>query len=1037
MNLIFAILILAGVVVVNRLPIEQYPNVSLDMATITTLWFGASSEEIERLVTRKIEDQIGDVRGCDRIVSVSQPDLSVITIKFREDLSADDYQAAFEDLRAHLDRVTDLPQDVEEPLLERVSTDEVMPLVQVAVVNHKGVAEAMIRRVALDLKDRIRGVEGVTQVRIIGMRDPELHILFDKPRLEAHNLSLAQAAAALRSSNVNLPAGYLPSGDTEITIRSQGEAKTPRELGEINIVRSLGGAHVRLRDLARIEPTFERAVWTARVNGFPAVLLYVLKEESANSLTVRDRLSKLLSGYESRLTSDGIGLEIQADSTAVISSRLGVLQNNLFLGLFLVFAVLWVAIGFRNSVLAIVGIPFSFLCAVIFMRLLDVSLNAVSIFSLVLVTGMLVDDAIVVLENIYRHIEMGKPPRAAVIEGTQEVLWPVISSTMTTVAAFLPLLVMTGVLGEFFSIVPKTVTVALLASLFECLLILPVHYLDWGARRPAATRSRKAGPGWVRRRLLAIYDRVLGQFLAYRYIGLGALAACVLFVWQSMGVLTKEMFPSDFPTFIIDFHAHPGSSLAATAREVDRFTPVIDAFKPDRVVRASATIGVQFNDDNQRILRSDVAQMWVDVAPAVNRSADPSRTINDVRDALNRFMQEHPDCGIERVRVWPIRDGPPVGKPVAIRVEHPDYNEARRVADEIEARLRTMRGVSDISDNLRMGGRELVLTVDDARASELGLTFLDVATALRGARDGLKVGVYKDTLHDEDLDIKVRYDDAFVHDVNQLLDIDILSPVTGRLIKLRQVGRLHFDQSYTNRFHYDSKRAVLVTANVDTTVTDATIVNSAILDEFAGRTDDKLNIVAGGQFAETQASFDSLLDSGVIALALMYLILASQFRSYGQPLVVLTTVVFGMMGMLTGLIVNGYPFSVVTGIAMVGLSGVVVNDALVLLDFINMKRSEAVSVVEAIHIACRDRMRPILLTTITTMVGLAPMALGVGGYSKIWSPFATSMCWGLGVATVLTLCVVPALYLILEDATRYFANLLGRPAPVGAGLDTP
>lgn len=1041
MNLIFAVLIVTGLVVVNRLPIEQYPDVSLDMATITTLWFGASSEETERLITRKIEEEIEDIRGCDRIISISQPDLSVITVKFREDISQSDFEAAFEDLRSRLDRVTDLPEDVEEPRLERVSTDEVMPLVQVAVVNQGGIQESMIRRIAIDLKDRVRALEGVTRVRIIGMREPELQVLLDKALLEKHNLSLAQVAQALRAGNVNLPAGYLPSGDTELTIRSEGEAKKPDDLGDINIVRSLKGAHVRLRDIARIEETFERGVWTARVNGHPAVLLYVLKDKFANSLEVREELAGMLAEYQKNLGIDGVSLEIQADSTAVISGRLAVLQNNLSVGLLLVFGILWFSVGVRNAMLAIVGIPFAFLCAIIFMRILDVSLNAVSVFSLVLVMGMIVDDAIVVLENIYRHTELGLPLREAVIVGAEEVLWPVISSSMTTVAAFLPLLVMTGVIGEFFSIIPKTVTVALVASLVECLIILPVHYLDWGPRK-ASTKTAtgnnldSTGAGPIRRRILAAYDRILGQFLAYRYGGLVALLACGLFVWQATGVLTKEMFPSDFPTFVVDFHARPGMKLEATAREVDRFAPVFNSFMPDQLVRASATIGVQFNEDNQRILRPDVAQMWVDVSPEVSRSSDPSKIIKTVRVALNDYMEQLSDCGIERIRVWPIRDGPPVGKPVAIRVEHPDYDEARRVVDDIKNRLREMPGVSDISDNLQIGGRELVLSVDDAKASELGLTFLDVATALRGARDGLMVGVYKDTLHDEDLDIKVRYADAYAKEVDQLMDVDILSPVTGQLVKLRQVGRLRFEQSYTNRYHFDSKRAVTVTADVDTDVTDASIVNAGIIDEFGKLQDDKLKIVSSGQFAETQASFESLLDSGVIALALMYLILASQFRSYAQPIVVLTTVLFGVMGMLMGLILNGYPFSVVTGIAMVGLSGVVVNDALVLLDFINKRRAEGDSVIEAIHSACRNRMRPILLTSATTMAGLAPMALGVGGYSKIWSPFATSMCWGLAVATVLTLCIVPALYLILEDAKHFGARLLGREMVAAGASDT-
>jgi multidrug efflux pump subunit AcrB len=1027
MNLLFVLFIVAGIVVLQRLPIDVYPDTSLDLATITTPYIGASSEEVERLVTREIEKEIEEVLGRDRIVSVSQPDVSVITVKFREDMSASEYEAAFDDLRTRLDRVADLPEDAEEPILERLTTDEIMPLLQIGVYStDPSVDEQMLRRVTVDVQDQLRRFAGVKRVRLIGLRDREVHILLDKDQLEKHGLSLRRVADIVRASNLNLPAGNLEVGGSEITLRGVGEVTDPEAFGDICVVRSPQGAHVQLRDIARVESTFERAVWAARVNGQPAIILTVSKQRGANSLTVREEIGAFVDQYVEGLDIPGIRVEIQNDATAIIASRLGVLQNNLGVGIVMVFVVLCVAIGMRNALLAIVGIPFAFLCAVIFMHVIGVSLNAVSVFSLVLVSGMIVDDAIVVLENIYHHHQSGMPLREAVVVGTEEVLWPVVSSTMTTVVAFLPLLVMTGVLGRFFSIVPKTVTVALVASLFECLMILPVHYLDWGPRgrskeMAAALANPAEATGW-RARCYAFYDRLLGQVLAYRVLGPVVIVACGLFVWQAQRTLTVEMFPSDFPTFVVDFHNRPGASLAATAAEVERYAEVINGFKPDPLVRSASAIGVQVNEDGQRIMRTDIAQMWIDVSPDSRHAADPVEVINDVRAALVEYQASHPESTIESMRAWPVRDGPPVGKPVAVRVEHPDYEVARGVADRIKAHLRTLPGVSEINDNLQLGNRELRLVVDDERASEHGVVFLDVATALRGATDGLTVGEFKDTEHDEDLDIKVRYDQKFVTDVDQLGDIDVVSSVTGATLKLKQVGDLVFDQTYTNRFHYDTKRAIEITAAVDTEVTDARIVNQRVMEEFGplAEGDERLDIVAGGQYAETQASFQSLWQSAAIALCLMYLILASQFRNYGHPLVVMTAVMFGVMGMIIGLVVNDYPFSVVTGIAMVGLSGVVVNDALVLIDFINVERRRGTLLVEAIHVGCRRRLRPIILTTITTVVGLAPMALGLGGYSKIWSPFAMSMCWGLVFATMLTLLVVPALYQLLEDVRGLF-----------------
>ncbi len=1034
MNLVFIVLIVAGILVLDRLPVDVYPDTALDVATITTLYLGASSEEVERLVTRKIEEEIGDVLGRERIISVSQPDASVITVKFREDMTPQEYEAAFEDLRSRLDRVADLPDDAEEPILERVTTDEVIPIMQVAVYQTGDFNETILRRVALDIKDEMRRLPGVKRVRVIGLREREIHIMVDKNQLEKHELSLPHVAEIIRASNLNLPAGNIEIGDSEITLRSEGEMASPYAFGDVCIVRSPTGAHVHLRDIATIDESFERAVWTARVNGQHAIILPVAKDRGANSLAVRAAVGDYLDEYMSRLDIEGVQLEVQADATAIISSRLNVLKNNLVVGLVLIFVVLWVAVGMRNAMLAIVGIPFSFLCATIFMYVIDVSLNAVSVFSLVLVSGMIVDDAIVVLENIYHHAERGVPLREAVIIGTDEVLWPVITSSMTTVVAFMPLLMMTGVLGRFFSIVPKTVTVALVASLFECLVILPVHYLDWGPR-PKRIRPRDEKPadvladqrGW-RRVIYNAYDRILGQVLAYRYLGPVVLGACLLFVWQAQRTLTVEMFPSDFPTFVVDVNNRPGASLDATAREVENLATVIDGFKPDPLVRSASAVGVQVNEDSQRIMRTDIAQMWIDVNNQSASVGDPVEVLNRVRTALNDYLAAHPESTVESIRVWPVRDGPPVGKPVAIRVEHPDFDVARPIVDQIKDYLRTLPGVHDITDNLQIGNRELVLRVDDDRASELGVTFLDVATALRGATDGLRVGVYKDTAHDEDLDIKVRYASEYVQDVDQLREIDVVSAVSGKPIRLHQVADLRFDQTYTNRYHYDTKRAVEITAAVDKNVTDERVVNRLVQQTFGplAASDDTLDIIAGGQFAETQESFASLSNSAAIALLLMYLILASQFRSYLQPVVVLTAVVFGVMGMILGLVLNDYPFSVVTGIAMVGLCGVVVNDAIVLLDFINQERRSGRDLVDAIRTGGIRRLRPIMLTTITTIVGLAPMALGIGGYSKIWSPFAMSMCWGLVFATILTLVVVPALYLILEDAKVLAARVFRR-----------
>ncbi len=1047
-NLLFVVFIVAGVVVYHALPVDVYPDISLDTAVIRTDWYGASAEDVERLITKKIEDEVEDVAGLSRIVSYSQQDFSAVGVKFDEELKPEAFEASFQAVRERLDRVQDLPDTAEPPELTRLTVGEIWAVVQVGVIDEAEVGEKVIRQIARNLKDRLREVEGVAKVRITGDRERQLHVLVDKDQLEKYGLSLTDVAQILSTTNQNIPAGTLEitadgaapgadgtdASDGELVMRAVGDLAAPEALRDVIIRKSPTGAHVRLGDLAEIREGFERRIFDARFDGKPCMLLDVAKEHQADAVELRDRIDAFLTEYQEKHVRNGVRIAFTNDSTVMIRSRLNVLKRNLGVGMILVFSAMWMFIGLRNSMLALVGIPFAFLCAFLFMWMIDVSINAVSVFSLVLVSGIIVDDAIVVLENIYRHVQEGKPLQAAVIDGTGEVLWPVCTATATTLGAFLPMLIMPGVIGKFFAIIPKTVTVALIASLFECLIILPAHYLDWGPRgkkkvgRDRLDHERPAGSiARLGLKLRGAYERLLTEVLGVRYLFAVVLVVAVVFAMQASRFLRVEMFPSDFPLFIVDVNARPEASLRETTRITDRMFTVFDEF-PDDIRRYSCGLGVQFNEDSQLLQRPNIAQVWVELSQQAQEKRDPEAVMNAVRDALLAWMARTPDHGIESIRVWPIQDGPPVGKPVAIRVEHNDYGVAAGIAERIKGRLRQIDGVYDVTDNLDLGQHEVRLTLDEAQAAEHGLTFLDAATVLRGANEGLLAGIYKDTEYDEDVDIMVKYARGYRRSINDMLDADVRAP-DGALVKLGQIASVQFDQTYAALYHYNTRRAVLVTANIDTERgADATSVNRLIQAEFSPLTEqiDDLNIVSGGQYEETHKSFASLRYAAVISVCVIYLVMAAQFRSYLQPIVVIMAIVFGAVGMTLGLVAHGYPFSVVTAVAMVGLCGVAVNDAIVLISFVNDERNRGTPVFEAVCIACRRRARPIVLTTVTTVLGLLPMALGLGGYSKIWSPFATIMCYGLSAATVLTLVLVPAFYMMVDDVKRWTTQRFAR-----------
>ena len=1048
MNLMFIVLIFAGVLVVDIMPVDVYPDVDLDEATVDTFWPGASAEDVERLITDGIEDEIVDIRGIGRITSDSKPDASHIQIKFREDVSSTELDAAFRQVRAAVDRVVDLPPDAEKPLVTRISLGEIFPLLWVVVEDVGGVDEGVLHNVVLKLKPMLRDIPGVAKVDDKLIRERELHIRVDREAIRKLGMTLDDVASVLQQYNRTVPSGTLPEPRGEYSLRATGEVREPVEFGDIAVRKDHRGGHVYLRDIAMPVESFERKRFFARLNGHDCKALGVAKTLEADSRQVARRVQDTIDAFHKSLSpgmQSAIRVTTCLDSSDIIRSRIRILMKNLLSGVGLVFLALWAVMGLRNSILAIIGIPFSFLCALIFMHMLGVTINAVSLFALVLCTGMIVDDAIVVLENIYRHVEMGRQTegetskerrlRDAIINGTNEVMWPVISSSATTVVAFLPMLIMSGTTGKFFSIIPKTVTVVLLASLVECLLMVPVHYHTFGPRgRWRSKGDQPSRAGGVRAGLLEMviswYDRLLAGVLRYRYLaplpllGLGFVTYCVA------PLLRVNLFPSDFQLVAVDIKSWDEASLDQTGKAVAPLEDIVLSLGPQYVKSVLAAFGMIATDDNEALSRNNLAQLQVQLADTEDVTTDPDVVADRIREAIQRYVDAHPDCGVQSFRVWTPQDGPPIGKPVAIRIETNDLSVAKRLAERYKYRLAQMDGVFGVSDDLDFGPKQINLRLNEDIASAHQLTQPHLSRALRTANDGLVVSTFKDTRTGEDLDVRLLFDKVYRRNLADLLDIDIRTP-GGYLVRLKDICELDMSQGYASIPHFNSHRVVTVTAGVDTDRTTAHAVNSLVREEFAPvlATMPNVRVTYGGQYGETIASFNSLYRAFAIAMVVVYMLLATQFRCYAQPFVVILTVPFACVGVVAGLLLCDYPFTIMTFIAIVGLTGVIVNDSIVMLDFVNKRLAAGLATAEAIRAACRLRFRPVILTTVTTVLGLLPLALGWGGTSKIWSPFASSFAWGLAFSTVVTLVIEPALYHIVQDAVSFLRRRRQAPAP--------
>ncbi len=481
-NVLFFVCVGAGLVAYVRTPVDFFPDISFNTSLIVTIWTGSSAEEVERLVTTKIEEEIRQIEGMKEMRSTSQAGISSILVEWDETLSELEYESAFNDLRAAIDRVTDLPPDAEEPFLRELSVGEELPAMRIQVVDVEGLGETALREVTRETRRRLERLPGIEKVRIQGEHEREVRVLVDRDALLRHGLTVLDLVERIRLRNMNLPAGSLSSLGTEITLRATGDYTRVEEILHTVVRESLdGGSPVRLSDVARVELGLEKRKFYGRYNGYPALVLGIIKEDGAHLLRVSEEVDRWLAEYAS-FVPQGVELHKTSDTSAWVRSRMQTLWENLRTGIFLVAGILWLTLGFRNALLTVIAVPFSFLAALVLFPLLDITINSISLGAMLLVSGMLVDDAIIVLENIYRRIEEGEELRDAIVNGTEEVLWPVVSAVSTSCAAFFPLLLMTGTSGEFFSILPKTVIVCLIASLFECLIILPAHYLDWGSR---------------------------------------------------------------------------------------------------------------------------------------------------------------------------------------------------------------------------------------------------------------------------------------------------------------------------------------------------------------------------------------------------------------------------------------------------------------------------------------------------------------------------------------------------------------------------
>jgi multidrug efflux pump subunit AcrB len=1011
-NLAMLLTFLSGGYFYATMTREVFPEIPLDMVAITTTYSDISPEQIEKEITIPIEDAVHAITGVDEVDSRSLEGVSMIELKLEQGASV---TKVAQDVRSEIERTVDLPKDADDPVVVEIESQ--FPVINVTVRGNA--PEADLRAVAKELESGIEGIRGVASVVLTGYRDREVSVELDPERLAAFQVGAGQVADAVAARNLDLPAGLIRGSKTEYLVRTVGEYADPTQLADTVVLRRADGRHVRLGDVADVKVAFAREEAYGKVQGERAITLDVSKKRHGDTIAIVDQVNRVIARVQAGAP-PGVHIGTTRDGSVWIASRLKTLYVNGAIGFVLVCLTLFALLDWRMAFWAAVGIPTSFLMAFIFMKMAGMSINMLSLFALIVVLGLIVDDAIIVTENVYRYLLRGMEPKVAAVIGSAEVMMPVLAATSTTMAAFLPMLLMSGIMGKFMKVIPIVVLFCLAATMIESLVMLPSHLAEFA--KGLKSGVRKEGHRFVR--LRRRYAKLIVTALRHRYLTVGLLlAAAVMSVFVMRFHMRFVMFNTkDLPGFAVMVETPQGTSLAQTGRVLAQVEAVGRQLPPTDMNAMVTLVGSQFDISTGRVTQgSNLGMVYFELA----HFDDPNRrngyvVLNDFRGRLKGLS------GYESLRVIETQGGPPVGRPVEVKVRGDDVEVLRTIARQVQDYLGTIPGVYDIATDDVPGKPELTARVDEDRAALYGLTAAGVARAVRIAFEGEKVSEIR--RGNDTLDVVVRYSRDFADRPQRVDQVRLFSQTAG-WVPLTSVAPVELDQGPSAVIRKDRKRTVLVSAAVDKDVITSTEANRLVKERFAGVPDryPGYELVYGGENERQMESLYSLARASALAVLLIYLILGTLFRSFIQPLVIMSTVPFAFIGVVVGHLVMMQPLGLLSLIGLAGLVGVVVNDSLVLVAFVNQARDRGASRWLSLARSARQRLRPILLTSVTTILGLLTLSFQTRGQAAYLAPMAISIVWGLAFATVLTLIMVPCVMAILDDLGRRFGFRIGPP----------
>ena len=999
-NLLMLALLAGGLLMTTLIKQEVFPEFSLDMVTVSVSYPGATPEQVEQNIVLAIEEKVRDVSGIDEMTATASEGSGTVTLELSE--SADG-QAVFQDVQQAISQITTFPDDAEQPVISL--SDHQRDVLDIQI--YGDVSETALRAYAEEVRDRLLQSPDITQAELEGVRDYVIRIAIAQERLRSYGLTLGEVADTVAASAVDVAGGSADTASGEVLLRLEGRRDAAGEFERIPLLTTPEGTVVRLGDVADVENGFEDSKTEATYDGARSIGIEVFRVGKQTPISVSEATREVMDDLEADLP-PSLQYAINGDSSEIYQQRLELLLKNAFMGLVLVLVVLSLFLEMRLAFWVTMGIPTAFLGAFLFLPLMGVTINMISMFAFIIALGIVVDDAIVAGENIYEHRERGAGVLEAAMAGARDVAMPISFSILTNIVAFLPLLLVPGFLGKLFGVIPLVVITVFLVSWVEALFIMPAHLAHGRPRQrnrlsAAIHRRQQAFSRGFSRLVSDYYAPFASKLVVHRYVtsAFGVAVLLVVLAWAMSGRMGFTLMPK------VESDRAQATLTLPYGSPMPRMTET-----RDRLEAAAEQVIADNGGDNLATgvfatIEENTIEMRVYLQPADVRPISTAAFVQAWREQLGEV------AGLQSAQFQSDAGGPGAGKAITVELSHRDTDTLDRAAESLAARLGEFAGATDIDSGVAQGKNQVSFTLNDAGRS-LGLTNADVGSQVRAAFYGAEA--LRQLQGRNEVKIMVTLPDTQRDSAAAIRNLLIRTP-DATYVPLHQVADIDYSRAFTQITRRNGRRSVEVTANVtpfDATSRITQTLNAQTLPQLA---EDYPGLTYGysGRQEDTADSLHALFVGFVLSLAGIYMLLAIPFASYLQPVIVMVAIPFAVVGAIIGHEIMGYSLSVISLMGMLALAGVVVNDSLVLIHYANTLRQRGEHAADAVRLAAVRRFRPILLTTLTTFGGLAPMIFETSLQARFMIPMAISLGFGILFATGITLVLVPCFYVIVED----------------------